>query len=235
MGEDDDDNDTVLLFLAFTGALYASVAVLPARSNLFSHLHIGCFFFLPRHPTSHLLMALLIYFIWFLRLIKCDANCCISSAKYLFMYTIAVNTIIYIPQMDFVCFQDGKHVPVRVKMVLSCLYKYICKEGVWDENLRGQHLLAPSHYNLEVQLFLQQKWGGGGGLVILKSPLGQKGNIYIHKHPSLPTLSSWSFAIHLSPSFFAHFGWVPNSCALVIVCVLTVGWFFGCHRLLLLV
>ena len=47
MGEDDDDNDTVLLFLAFTGALYASVAVLPARSNLFSHLHIGCFFFYP--------------------------------------------------------------------------------------------------------------------------------------------------------------------------------------------
>jgi hypothetical protein len=48
MGEDDDDDDddTVLLFLAFTGALYASVAaVLPARSNLFSHLHIGCFVF----------------------------------------------------------------------------------------------------------------------------------------------------------------------------------------------
>lgn len=55
MGEDDDDDDddTVLLFLAFTGALYASVAaVLPARSNLFSHLHIGCFVFFTPPPNK---------------------------------------------------------------------------------------------------------------------------------------------------------------------------------------
>ena len=41
------------------------------------------FFFYPATQQAICWWLYLLYFIWFLRLIKCDANCCISSAKYL--------------------------------------------------------------------------------------------------------------------------------------------------------
>jgi hypothetical protein len=68
MGEDDDDDDddTVLLFLAFTGApgRYTRQLLLscPLVQISFLIFILDVLFFLPRHPTSHLLMALLIIF-----------------------------------------------------------------------------------------------------------------------------------------------------------------------------
>jgi hypothetical protein len=93
----------------------------------------------------------------------------------LFIYTIVVNTIIYIPQMDFVCFQNGKHVPVRVKMLLSCLYINIFAKKESEIKISGVSIFWRHHITTwKFSSFCSRR----GGLLLLQSPLGQKGNIY---------------------------------------------------------